>query len=287
MIKTNEELAKEEYERRLIANDKAGLLGQRGVFPMYHRLFYQYLRWVLAELSPYASPLPLHWSQGEDYVRHVSYFGKPWGVHNVDRHLTELLGKQYTRIFSRESTAEDYQYMAEIIVETKLGPEHIPVTMTMASAWLTNRIAQQNEVTAEAVVPTAESLMLITQLSQTEVAPYSPWAPLLMGRLSLPAFYAFLRECGLLTTDGNLTPLGRGDGIGKARIAPWVGPLRALIEAKLLNPNIAAVCRALEDPAGELRVELSPNSLLNPSAKAMTYQEAAEVVLRTSSLLQN
>jgi hypothetical protein len=151
MIRTKEELAKQEYNRRMAENDKAGLLGRRGVFPMYHRLFYQYLRWVLAELSPYASPLPLHWSQGEEYDRHVSYFGKPWGVHNVDRHLVELLGKQFTRIFGREATIKNYRYVAKIITKTKLDSEHIPVTMMRASAWLNEQMAQLRPDSIKAV----------------------------------------------------------------------------------------------------------------------------------------
>ena len=248
------------------------------------------MRWVLAELSPYASPLPLHWSQGEEYDRHASYFGKPWGPHNVDRHLADLLGKQFARIFGREATLLDYQYVATIVAETRLNPETVPITMTRANAWLNERLAQLNssssKVAEELTPATPEVVEPTSQLPQTEVPSSSPWAPLLTGGLSLPAFYSFLEECGLLTAEGDLTPLGSGGGLGKASKAPWVGTLRALIEAKLLDSNIAAVCRALVAPAGKLRVELWDNTLLTPSKKSDGYKQVAEAILIARGLLR-
>jgi hypothetical protein len=123
--------------------------------------------------------------------------------------------------------------------------------------------------------------------TQSAAADINPWAPLLIGALKLNDFYKYLKDCGLLTPGGELTPLGQGDGLGKARKAPWVGAMLALTEAKLLDDNKAAICRALLATSGKLQVKLADNSLLNPSEKANTYQQAAEEVLRERGYLRN
>lgn len=114
----------------------------------------------------------------------------------------------------------------------------------------------------------------------------SPWGVLLNKVMPLPDFFAFLSECGLLTPAGELTALGRAEGKDKARKAPWAGTLQALIKAGLLDTNAAAVCRALADPAGRVKVSLNEGTLREYSTKAGTYLESANNHLRARGLLR-
>ncbi len=179
--------------------------------------------------------------------------------------------------------ADDYEYLTNI-----LWLERTPDGNTVyhlrnyyswqqALDWLTEQRARA-VASSGAVAPS-----IATPFASTDI---NPWAPLLIGTLKLDKFYKYLEACGLLTSDGKLTLLGQGDGLGKARKAPWVGALLALTEAKLLDDNKAAIGRALLAPAGKVQVKLADNSLLNPSEKANTYQQAAKEILRERGYLR-
>lgn len=118
------------------------------------------------------------------------------------------------------------------------------------------------------------------------IPPNSPWEPLLIGKMDLPAFFGFLTDCGLMTTNGEPTTLGQASGERKDRKAPWFGTLRALIDSKHLDNNAAVVCRAMIDPAGQINIKLSDNGLLYPSAKAGTYLTTANSRLKELGLLR-
>jgi hypothetical protein len=115
----------------------------------------------------------------------------------------------------------------------------------------------------------------------------NPWLPLLIGSMELADFYSYFEACDLLTPTKKLTALGQGDELGKARKAPWVGALLALIEAKQLDNNMAAICRNLASQAGKFQVKLTGNSLLMPSGKSTTYQRVAAAILRENGYLRN
>ena len=122
--------------------------------------------------------------------------------------------------------------------------------------------------------------------SSKPAPPLSPWEPLLIGEMKLTDFFGFLADCGLRATNGELTALGRGkDGI-KARKAPWIGTLRALIDADLLDGNAAAICRAMKDPNGKIEVSVSENAVRDQSAKADTYFKTANARLKELGLLR-
>ena len=114
----------------------------------------------------------------------------------------------------------------------------------------------------------------------------SPWEPLLIGKMDLPAFFGFLADCGLMTTNGKLTTLGQANGKRKDRKAPWFGTLKALIDSKHLDNNAAWVCRAMIDPAGQINIKLSDNGLLYPSVKASNYLNTANGHLDELGLLR-
>jgi len=116
--------------------------------------------------------------------------------------------------------------------------------------------------------------------------PLSPWEPLLIGNMKLPDFFRFLADCGLIITSGELTALGRGEDRMKARKAPWIGTLRALIDAGLLDSNAAAICRAMRDPRGQIGVSVSENAVRDQSAKADTYFRTANDRLKELGLLR-
>ncbi len=117
--------------------------------------------------------------------------------------------------------------------------------------------------------------------SQVILPPNSPWEPLLIGKMDLPTFFNFLTDCGLMTTDGQLTTLGQ------ASKAPWAGTLRALMDAdaKHLDPTTAAVCRALEDPAGQIGVTMNEGTMRTLSYKAEGYYGVAKSRLKELGLL--
>lgn len=112
------------------------------------------------------------------------------------------------------------------------------------------------------------------------------WQSLLIGELSVAGFFAFLIKCGLLDAEGKLTGLGRGEGITKARKAPWAGTLQALMQANLLDSNAAAVCRALADPAGRIEVSLNEGTLRELSSKADSYFKIANSHLEELGFLR-
>lgn len=117
-------------------------------------------------------------------------------------------------------------------------------------------------------------------------APHSPWEALLIGSFSLSDLFDFFADCGLLTPTGDLTTLGRGDVIAKARKAPWVGALQALIINHQIDSNTAGICRALADPAGKIGVSLNEGTLRQPSKKSEPYQIAAAEHLEKRVLLR-
>lgn len=180
--------------------------------------------------------------------------------------------------------ADDYEYLTNILWLGKT-PDGNTVhyirnyySWQQAFNWLTEQKTRA-VASGRAVIPSVATPSTFTDIN--------PWAPLLVGPLKLDEFYKYLEACGLLTSDGKFTPLGQGDGLGKARKAPWVGAMLALTEAKLLDDNKAAISRALLAPAGKAQVKLADNSLLNPSRKAETYQQAAKKVLRERGYLRN
>ena len=114
----------------------------------------------------------------------------------------------------------------------------------------------------------------------------SPWQPLLVGKMDLAAFFDFLTDCGIRTADGPLTTLGKATGEEKARKAPWLGTLRALMDAEQLDSNTEAVCRAMKAPSGQIQVLISANALRTLSNKAETYLSAANSRLEKLGLLR-
>jgi hypothetical protein len=116
--------------------------------------------------------------------------------------------------------------------------------------------------------------------------PTSPWQPLLVGKMDLPTFFDFLIDCGLRTADGQLTTLGEATGERKDQKAPWFGTLRALMDAGQLDNNAARVCRAMEDPSGQIQIALSENGLRYLSNKADTYLLSANGRLKVLGLLR-
>jgi hypothetical protein len=180
--------------------------------------------------------------------------------------------------------ADDYEHLINI-----LHLEHTPdggsvhqlrdnYNWRQALSWLSKQYTRAiNLGTSSAAIVSTQSWSPIM----------NPWLPLLISSMKLADFYKYLEGCGLLTPEGKLTLLGQGNGLGKTRKAPWVGALLALTRNRLLDNNMAAVCRALASPAGKLQVKLADNSLLTPSNKADTFLQVSEAVLRERSYLRN
>jgi hypothetical protein len=179
--------------------------------------------------------------------------------------------------------ADDYEYLTNILWLERTPDDNTVYHLRnyyswqQAFEWLTE---QRTRAVASSTITDASTA------TQSIPVGTNPWAPLLIGSMKLDAFYKYLEACGLLTSGGELTPLGQGDGLGKARKAPWVGAMLALTEATLLDNNKAAIGRALFAPAGKVQVQLADNSLLNPSEKAETYQHASKEVLRELGYLR-
>jgi len=146
-------------------------------------------------------------------------------------------------------------------------------------AQIEKRLAELNAAPATTEPPQPGSQALDTP------AP-SPWRPLLTGLLELPALFEFFADCELLTPAGELTALGRADGQNKARKAPWAGTLQALIQSRHLDGNPAAICRAMSDPAGGIKVSLNEGTLRDYSAKAETYLALANGYLEKRGILR-
>jgi hypothetical protein len=114
----------------------------------------------------------------------------------------------------------------------------------------------------------------------------SPWKPLLIGLLTLPELFEFFVECGLLTATHELTELGQASGNAKARKAPWAGTLQALMKSRHLDNNVAAICRALSNPAGNIRVSLNEGTLRDCSRQAGVYFGLANEKLEGRGILR-
>ncbi|MCI1187863.1 hypothetical protein MON38_10565 [Hymenobacter sp. DH14] len=275
-------------EERIAAAEKAGARKRayREERTIYYEGFNGYFAWIIARI-------PL-FKRHDAFDIHLHGYGIPLKLYEVAAYLEELTGERFEAIFGFKAARQDYQYLDDLITLglQRLGTEVNDVgidwnNVSRAQSWLAEQIANFKTAHAAAPFMAADASQKAPFALQPNTSSYWPWAPLFGNRISSDRFYQFLEECGLLNSDGSLTPLGKGDELGKARRAPWVGTLQALIAAKILDPNVAAICRALAAPSGRLQVTLAENTLLNPSDKASTYQQVAEGKLRELGLLRN
>jgi hypothetical protein len=287
-LRWKREKAEEEYARRRALHYAKYVT----YYPMYHAFFHVYIRWILAwiptDFCLYPTPLEERRVVGTAEFEHLchQYNRCPVSLSGVSVFLDELLGEQFEAIFGCKAEVADYQYVADELSEQTQYLSPMPPTVTRALQWLEEKVVQHKVVTTNQQ-PNVSAVVNESETSFPEsTAPSSPWVPLLADRFSLDEFFTILICCGLLTQDRKLTALGRADGVKKPKKAPWAGVIVALIQAKLLKLNSAAIRHALFDPEGEIGITINEGTIRDPSEVSKRYTKQANSVLRERGWLK-
>jgi hypothetical protein len=249
---------------------------QRGNAPMYHAGFYYYIRWILGALPP-LQDAPMYWTEeeGESYHDHVRYFGRPKEIYEVVAFLIELFDRTFYQLFGCRADLEDYRYVAEIVARASSKLEIVPASMSTATSWLNEQIEWMQAARLKASVLSEQAalnadlesygntglhssheILTTTHVSATdcidaEQAPTSdPWEGLFRN-------YTLTKLNNLLVLVGLLDTASPPTIAEYTRPGQWVAVIAALIKAKRISTNRAAVGRAFYETYGDESASLS------------------------------
>ena len=216
-----------------------------GIPPVYTSHFDFYLRWVLARI-PFSNdelpfPPPIRKTEYNPLYEKISnYFGKyPVELYEVKRFLEELFGEQLEAAIGRKADADDYQYVADVLMgETEmLNP--MPATVTRAFDWLNGQLERCKRITS---IPQETNTDNLAALDATDtcadgrasvsIALGAPLTDTSLDKLlqdySLAELNNLLRLVGLLAT---IEPLAVAT---ETKPAQWVALVTALNNKKKL-----------------------------------------------------
>ena len=212
--------------------------------PVYTSGFDFYLRWVLARIPRPEPGLPFPPPLGKTgfdslYVQTGNNFGKyPVELYDVKRFLEELLGEQLEAALGRKADADDYQYVADVLVGETETLNPMPATVIRAFEWPNGQLERCKRITS---IPQETNTDNLAALDATDtcadgrasvsIAPGAPLTDTSLDKLlqdySLAELNNLLRLVGLLAT---IEPLA----VAETKPAQWVALVTALNNKKKL-----------------------------------------------------